>query len=62
MEVRVLHSSGTNQAKVQVWDGDKLITTLDVSECCLDHTYKVKTTLNIKSDDQTHTFDFKEVP
>lgn len=58
MEVRIIHCRGANQAKAEVWYEGRLITTLEVNEAF--GTTNVKTTFNIKADDQTHEFSFKE--
>lgn len=57
MEVRVIQCSN-GLAQVQIWNKGVLATTLEVWQAF--ETTKVKTTLNLKSDDQTHEFVWSE--
>lgn len=56
MDVKVINTSASNIAHVEVWNGDVLIATLEVREA-FDTT--IKTTANIMSPGQSHTFTCK---
>ena len=57
MDVRVINTTASNVAHVEVWHGDVLIATLEVREGL--GTTEIKTTAHVMGEGQSHTFTHK---